>query len=190
MFVEAADGSLRLVATDRYRLAVRDLAPLAGADAVFSALLPRAGVRRALESLAGTNGPVSLLVDGDHLGLGELVLPRIKADFVAYRPLLGADVPEHVLLVGLADVMPALPETGNVSVTFTSGAVLIGETRVLASYEGAGVTLLVNAEFLKQALAKRRRTGGRARGKQLAAASSGPVRGQRDARAPADARQA
>lgn len=153
VLVEAADGSLRLVATDRYRLAIRDLAPLEGADAVFSALLPRAGVRRALASLAGTDLPVSLLVDGDHLGLGELVLPRIKADFVAYRDVLEADVPEHVLLVSLADVIAVVPETGNVSVAFTSDTVLIGETRVVASYEGSGVTLLVNAEFLTQALA-------------------------------------
>lgn len=153
VLIEAVDGSLRLVATDRHRLAVRDLAPLDGADAVFSALLPRAAVHRALASLAGTDGPVSILVDGDHLGLGELVFPRIKADFVAYGPLLEADVPEHVLLVGLADAIAAVPETGDVSVTFTSGAVLIGETRVVASYEGVGVTLLVNAQFLTQALA-------------------------------------
>ena len=153
VLVEAADGSLRLVATDRYRLAVRDLAPLEGADAAFSALLPRAGVRRALASLGDADGPVSLLVDGDHLGLGDLVLPRIKADFVAYRPLLEADDPEHVLLVGLADAIAAVPRTGDVSVTFAPGAVLIGETRVAASYEGSGVTLLVKAEFLTQALA-------------------------------------
>lgn len=153
VLIEAADGSLRLVATDRYRLAVRDLAPIEGADAAFSALLPRAAVRRALASLAGTDGPVSLLVDGDHLGLGDLVLPRVKAEFVAYRPLLDADIPEHVLLVGLADVIAAVPESGNVSVTFTSGSVLIGQTRVVASYQGSGVTLLVKAEFLAQALA-------------------------------------
>lgn len=153
VLVEAADGSLRLVATDRYRLAVRDLAPLDGADAVFSALLPRAVVRRALACLAGTDGPVSLSVDGDHLGLGDLVLPRIAADFVAYRSLLEADVPEHVLLVGLADVLAAAPRSGEVSVTFTSGAVLVGSTRVAASYEGSGVTMLVDADFLSQALA-------------------------------------
>lgn len=96
---------------------------------------------------------MSLSVDGDHLGLGEPVLPRINADFVAYRPLLEADTPGHVLLVGVDEALAAVPSTGTVSMTFTDGALLIGDRRVAAGYEGAGVTLLVTAEFLTQALA-------------------------------------
>ena len=45
MLIEAKDGSLRLVATDRYRLAVRDLVAVAPSDAAFRALLPADALR-------------------------------------------------------------------------------------------------------------------------------------------------
>ena len=41
VLVEAKDASLRLVATDRYRLAIRDLAAVGGVDGSFPALIPR-----------------------------------------------------------------------------------------------------------------------------------------------------
>ncbi len=152
VLVEAVDGSLRVVATDRFRLAVRDLAPLGGADAVFSALLPRAAVRRAVASLSGHEGPVQVVVDGGHLRLGDVVLPLVGADPVDYRPLLEADAAEHVLVVDLGDALAAVPEEGTVTVAFAPGAVHVGGTRLVASYDGPGVALCLDAGFLRQAL--------------------------------------
>jgi DNA polymerase III sliding clamp (beta) subunit (PCNA family) len=156
LLVEAADGSLRLVATDRFRLAVRDLPPIAGGETTFKALIPNASVRRAVMALQSSTGPVEVFANSEHLSLRnpDVDLPLIKADYIDYEPLLTADPVEHVLLAGLEDLISAVTDNASehVVLTFQAGGLRVGDQVVNATYEGAGVTLTVNPGFLLEAL--------------------------------------
>ncbi|MER8182773.1 MerR family transcriptional regulator [Kitasatospora sp. NPDC094015] len=112
---EAAGGVLRLVATDRYRLALSQ-APLTGsAGPEVSVVVPTAlldEVRALLDGAAG----VELLVEGDRLTLtvdGRAVTGhRVDADYPDYRPLIRLD-PTHRVVLG-TDALRAALATGPV----------------------------------------------------------------------------
>ncbi len=156
LFVEAAEGSLRLVATDRFRLAVRDLPPIEGGHATFKALIPSASARRAVIALQSSTGPVEVSANTEHLSLRnpDVEMPLIKADYIDYEPLLTAHPVEHVLLAGLDDLISTVTHSAGerVILTFQPDGLRIGDLVVAASYEGPGVTLAVNRGFLLEAL--------------------------------------
>jgi DNA-binding transcriptional MerR regulator len=156
LLVEAAEGSLRLVATDRFRLAVRDLAPIDGRDTTFKVLIPSASARRAVTALQTAVGPVEVFANTEHLGLRnpDVVLPLIKADYIDYEPLLTGDPVEHVLLAGLDDLISAVTDHAgeHVVLTFQTDGLRVGGQVVSATYEGAGVSLAVNPAYLLEAL--------------------------------------
>jgi DNA-binding transcriptional MerR regulator len=78
VLLEAKDGSLRLVATDSYRLVVRDLA--AHGDAGFRALIPAATLRRWHDALpVDGEGTIGLQDESVVIRSGELeLLPGLR----------------------------------------------------------------------------------------------------------------
>ena len=103
VLVEARDGSLRLVATDRYRLAVRDLVPDAGGDQAFRGLVPAATLRRWRPDLP-TEGSLTLAVSATDLAIRgdgiDLACPLVPAEFPAYEAVLARDGAARAVVVG------------------------------------------------------------------------------------------
>ncbi len=102
VLVEARDGLLRFVATDRYRLAVRDLVPETGGDQTFRGLVPAATLRRwrpacpAEGSLTLAVSTTDLAIRGDGV---DLSCPLVPADFPAYEAVLARDGAACALVV-------------------------------------------------------------------------------------------
>lgn len=94
VLVEARDGSLRLVATDSYRLAVRDLVAREGQASSFRALVAAAGLARARASLS-TEGQTSVELDDRRLRFGgqgeEVEIWVVPAEYPDYEAFFGSD---------------------------------------------------------------------------------------------------
>ncbi|MER5861879.1 MerR family transcriptional regulator [Kitasatospora sp. NPDC002040] len=171
-----ADG-LRLVATDRYRLAV-SLAPAAALDGPpVGAIAGTAFVDEARTLLEGAEQAL-VTVDGDRLTLAatradgserQVTGRRVDQDFPDYRPLLRLD-PTHRMPVDAAELRAGLAAGASRSVTrgqdgveqqvsvLTVGA--DGTLRVAGDAverEGEAYRIGVNREFLLEALTAGRR---------------------------------
>jgi DNA polymerase III sliding clamp (beta) subunit (PCNA family) len=101
VLIEGRGGSLRLVATDSYRLAVRDLAA-EGDPATFTALI-EADALRGWRSELPDQGRLAVAVEGDALvvrGEGvELSRPRVTGPFPGYEAVLTPLHHAHEILV-------------------------------------------------------------------------------------------
>ena len=148
VLLDAGEEGVRLVASDRYRLAVRTLpAELDGSP--VSAILPIALVDELL-SLA-VSGPAAVRVDGSEVTVEvsgrELRGQRVDADFPDYRPLVrGAGSSQvDVDVARFRDELAAAPTrtvpTGPDGAEETATVLTLGD-----------VELGVNREFLLQAL--------------------------------------
>ncbi|MDQ1658944.1 MAG: polymerase subunit beta [Cryptosporangiaceae bacterium] len=152
------DGLLRLVATDRYRLAVAEVAADVAGPPVSAIVPPRL--------LAGSapDGQVALTFDGDRITVGARTGSRLDHDFPDYRRLVGAPAESgETTLTGTADELRA-------AVTARPARAVVRE------YDGADCQLAeldggvqVNREFLLEALAA-------AGDGQLILALDGPIR--------------
>jgi len=158
VLLEGAEGSLRLVATDRHRLAVRDLVTVDGSTSEFTALVAVASAQRAIDALAGT-GPVTLSSDEQYLRMSQgeqhLNLPKVAAQFVDYASLLHADVTSHVLVASSVEVTRALApmrDHESVVLTFAPDQLNVDGEAIPAAYRGAGISLHVNPAYLLDAL--------------------------------------
>jgi DNA-binding transcriptional MerR regulator len=111
VLLEAKEGSLRMVATDSYRLAIRDLVPRSGTDAEFRALLPSQVLRTWREALPPTGvlqldiGPDEASVAGDGVALREA---PVKAEFPAYEALLARDEAAAEIVVDRSELLAVL----------------------------------------------------------------------------------
>jgi DNA polymerase-3 subunit beta len=170
VFVEAADGSLRLVATDTRRLAIRDLAPVKGDGATFQALVSSAAISRAVGALDGQEGVVEVYLDDTRLALRsspEVLMPVINGNFVNYKPYLESfGPPEHLLLTSLeamGDALRPLTAGHGVRLAFATDSLSLTEqddygrkvgkaTPIPASYSGSGFSLVANPRYLLDAL--------------------------------------
>lgn len=144
VLLDAEDGTVRLAATDRYRLAVATLdAALEGPAA--SVLLPVALVD---ELLAGTaDGAVTVELDGDDVVVGAVRGRRLDAEFPDYRRVLPAGA-EQRLSLDAAELRAQLEAAPTRAVpTGPDGA---EETATVLTL--GGVELGVNREFLLEAL--------------------------------------
>ena len=172
VFVEAAEGSLRLVATDRHRLALRDLPAAVGTEGEFTALLGSAGVRRALDALDGIVGCVELAGSAQYLSVTEpeLQLPLIPEDFVDYRRVLQVQPGEHVAVTDRGHLAAAVADvpTEQVTLTLRPQSIDVAQTTLAATYDGPGLTVLLNRSYLLQALST-------AAGPEVALESAGPL---------------
>ena len=101
VLLEAREGSFRLVATDRYRLAVRDLVARGGEDASFRAVVARAALERIRTGLA-SEGPVEVtkhehaVVVGPDADRGRM--PAMAAEFPPYEKLFVLDPDAHSIV--------------------------------------------------------------------------------------------
>ncbi|MEU6643326.1 MerR family transcriptional regulator [Saccharomonospora sp. NPDC046836] len=116
VLLELGDTHVRLVATDRYRLAIRELTPLAADGGARQALVPADDLVAA--AAWALRHPV-LTVHADDAGLrlvaGEdsYPLPVLDGEFPAYRDLLAAlDLPAHRVLADRAALRDALAAAG------------------------------------------------------------------------------
>jgi DNA polymerase III sliding clamp (beta) subunit (PCNA family) len=163
VLIEAKDDSLRLVATDSFRLAVRDLVSRATANATFRTLVPAATLRRRERELP-EHGDVAVHVDGDEAvftsdGL-ELRLPGVPATYPDYEPLLGRDGAAQQFVAGRVELLKAFNEFTSefdaVSLEASMGSLTLRRDdqscRVPADYTGPGFRVALNPAFAADAL--------------------------------------
>jgi len=154
---EAREGSLRLVATDRYRMVVRDLQPHQPADGVFRAVV-RADDLGSLRSQLPAAGVVSVEHLADRLVIrtdqGDHELAVAPTDFPAYEVLLISEPEGHQLVIGKTSLLAALEPVLHeeyVVLTFTENALqLDGEDGVSlpATFDGEPLTLGIRPSYL------------------------------------------
>ncbi|MEU3493987.1 MerR family transcriptional regulator [Kitasatospora cineracea] len=146
IFLDAEDGVLHLVATDRYRLAVADCpAALSGPPA--SALLPTA-LADAARALLADAEEAELTLDGSLFTIRaagrSLSGERAEADFPDYRRLLRLE-PTHRVTLTAADLR-ALPEDDGSTILTATVADALPDAA-----SPADLLVHVNREFLLQA---------------------------------------
>ena len=163
VLVEVKDGTLRLVATDSYRLAIRDLIPdresltspirvAVGADPLRQLVNDLSAVERCALSCSPAGG-LQVSLDGAVLDLAPS-----EGDFPDYeRVLLGTPTGHHCVVerrtieeaIGRLTSVPA-------TLTFTSDELQItaGEVRssVPTHWDGPALTVTINPSFVADAL--------------------------------------
>jgi DNA polymerase III sliding clamp (beta) subunit (PCNA family) len=158
---EVDEAAVRLVATDRFRMAVAT-APATGARAAAAVLLPTLFVDE-LRGLLGGAGEVMLSVTSGEVaarvGDQTVTAAPLDLDFPAYRRLL-RDTGTHqvpVEVAALAEALGAAERRAQTSKGRTYDVVRLGVSRAGELTVGAdpdtSVELGVNPEFLLQALA-------------------------------------
>ena len=137
VLIKAREGSLRLVATDAHRLAVRDLAP-AGPGGAFRGLVPAATLRR-WRAEVPDRGEVTVTVEGPDVVVRAGGLERrarhVTAEFPDYEPILAAERTARAAVVDRAALLAAFERLAAAG----AGAVL------LHAWPG-GITLVRHAE--------------------------------------------
>jgi DNA polymerase-3 subunit beta len=156
VLVETDGTALRLVTTDRYRLAMADAGGRVS-EPTATALVEAAfldEVRGLLDAAGGVEVEVApdrvvVRVDGaEHVG------ERLEHDFPSYRMLLPSTGMEHQVGLDVPGLRSALPEQpGPVTRLAVAGDRLLVVPGDDAAGEDADVVLGVNPEFLLQALA-------------------------------------
>ncbi|MHB1498560.1 MAG: DNA polymerase III subunit beta family protein [Acidimicrobiales bacterium] len=163
IWVEAAEGSLRLVATDSYRIAVRDLVLDDGQESAHLAgFLPLWKAEELRSSLAGANavklsgqpgGPLYLAADGL-----AVAVEAYNGSFPDYRAVLVGNPRGNKAVAGvraLAGALRAVPDE-MATVGFTAGALVVRspgtQTPVEASWDGPPLSMTLNAGFVAEAL--------------------------------------
>ncbi|KJK55085.1 DNA polymerase III subunit beta [Saccharothrix sp. ST-888] len=168
VLLEAEAAVLRLVATDRYRLAVAQ-APLEGpAEGTASVIVPTGFVDELRPLLDGAGArPVRLVVEGDRLiatvedraVLGE----RIDQDYPDYRPLIRLE-PTHRLHLDAAELRGALAGAATRNVVRSQDGAACEVSVLTVSADGSltvadpegpadGLRVGVNRDFLLEAVA-------------------------------------
>ncbi|MGK4583568.1 MerR family transcriptional regulator [Kitasatospora sp. HPMI-4] len=181
VLLETDGGLLRLVATDRYRLAVAEV-PLDGpAEGALSAIAPASFVDELRPLLDGA-GEARLLVEGDRLVATVDGRPvpgeRIDQDYPDYRQLIRLE-PVHRLTLDAARLRAELAAgrtrnmvRGQDGVAFEVSVLTVTAdgSLAVADAEGAadGLRVGVNRDFLLEAVA----AGG---GEQLVLELGGPI---------------
>ncbi len=171
VLVEVSREGVTLVATDSYRLAIRELVATAGGEA--KAIVPERAIAEAgRAALATEKGEVELFVDESQASfqVGHLMLTSrlIEGEFPNYRQLLPEryenrlTVPRQQLLdavrrVGLLarDTSPVRLEFNALGVKLSSSSPDLGQAveAVEARYEGEDITAAFNPHYLADGLA-------------------------------------
>ncbi len=164
VLLEAREGSLRLVATDKYRLAVRDLVARGGEEASFRAVVARAALDRIRATLP-SDGQVEVtkhdaaVVIGPDAPAGRM--PAMPVEFPAYERLFVLDPEAHSVVVDRAALEQLLTDAVGqdlLRLRLASGRLQLdvnGEPpRELAvTYEGPDLTVGLNPAFAHYAVA-------------------------------------
>ncbi len=160
VLIEAKDDSVRFVATDRFRLAIRDLIPLRF-DRNFSAVLPAATLAQ-WRSMVGEQGELSLHLNGNNFELTgsghDLTASVLPITFPDYEKFLepsdevtSVKVERQELLGALQDVAP--DDTITISTSEDSLRVghRHGSVNVNMSCDGPTQHVVLNGRFASDA---------------------------------------
>jgi DNA polymerase-3 subunit beta len=170
VLVEVSREGCMLVATDSYRLAVREL--VATADGEAKAIVPERALSEAGRAAAGDEkGTVEIMVDGSQVSFraGGLTLTSrlIEGEFPNYRTLLPEghesrltvsrqQLLDAVTRVGLMarDATPVRLEFNALGVKLSSSSPDLGQAveTVEARYEGEDLTVAFNPAYLRDGL--------------------------------------
>lgn len=170
---------LRLVATDRYRMALSAVPAVAVAGAPAEVLVPASLVDEVIAGLAGRSGEVTVEVDGAVISFrcADTVITgrRLEHDFPNYRPWTARAEPQRVPIdvPALRTALLQAPTQARVRDSDGTGYQLsvltvLPDGITLAAESEDGLRLGVNREFLLQALAA-------GRGEQLMLELDGPI---------------
>lgn len=160
VLIESREGSLRLVATDRYRLAVRDLMSHAADAAPFRAVVDPADLRSLQPHLADT-GPALISIHASAVrvacGNGQHDLAIAGTDYPPYERLLTVAREARSLAALRADVLRALERYDDeaiVHIAFGQDALDFnnGDEVVPAAYSGEQVTVALRRKFVNDAV--------------------------------------
>jgi DNA polymerase III sliding clamp (beta) subunit (PCNA family) len=149
---EASGGTLRLVATDRLRLAVSDLPVTAGDDVSFTALVDGTALLDA--GIEVVDDLVTVGLDDGSLVIGSRALPMTSGDYPDYEPFLAGDPDARVLTVDRAALLGAIEDLDDhepLPFRFTAGGLHLGERRLRADYDGPDVAFVLNPVFAHDA---------------------------------------
>lgn len=169
VLLAAEEGGLRLVATDSYRLAVRDLAGQSGTLGGRSSVLVPSRALREVERLLGAADTVTLrLGERDaafEVGTTRITTRLIEGEFPNYRGLIPSSYPNR-LVVGREPLLDAVRRVRLLAqdntpirlVLSADGLELLAVTQDVgqahenldAKYEGADLTVAFNPEYLIQ----------------------------------------
>lgn len=165
VLLEVSREGVVLVATDSYRLAVRDL--VATADGEARAIVPERALTEAGRAAADLKGDIEAVTDGSQIAfrVGALTLTSrlIEGEFPNYRQLLPEgyesrltvsrqQLLEAVRRVGLLarDTTPVRMEFNALGVKLSSSSPDVGQAveTVEARYEGEDLTAAFNPQYL------------------------------------------
>lgn len=159
VLIEAREGSLRLVGTDRYRLAVRDLMCQGGPAEPFRVLVEPAALRSLQAHLADAETVLLSVLDGVlrvAYGTGQQDLTVTGTDFPPYERLLTSAQEAQTLTALRADMVGSLSRYGDdesLQLTFTADALIVNsDDPVPATYTGVPLTITLRRSFLSAAI--------------------------------------
>lgn len=167
VYFESHEGALRLVATDSYRLALRDVPAV---RATISALIPARALRELHRTVVGAKLQVAVGSREASFGSerGTLTVRLIEGTFPNYRQLLPSSYPSHLTVsrdafleaIGRASLVAEdhIPirlqlQAGGVELSVSRQDVG-GETEhVEADYQGEDMTIAFNSRYLNDGVA-------------------------------------
>ncbi len=162
IFFEANEGALRLVATDSYRLALRDVPAVRSS---LAALIPARALRELNRTIAAKKLQVAVGSREASFGSerGTLTVRLIEGTFPNYRQLLPTSYPSH-LTVARDGLLEAIGRASLVAedhipirLQLQSGGVELSVTRqdvggetehVSGEYQGEDMTIAFNSRYL------------------------------------------
>jgi DNA polymerase-3 subunit beta len=163
VLVEAREGSLRLVATDSFRLAIRDLVARGGQGASFRAVLATAGLLRARAVLEDRDDVVDVCLDNGTVRFSTsstgVDLPAVPADYPDYEAFLGPDPTASTVTIdreALAQTLGGLAKREVVRLRVSAVGVRVDEQAVVPvreSWKGAEVVVGLNPRYFSDAIA-------------------------------------
>ncbi|PRX47134.1 DNA polymerase III beta subunit-like protein [Prauserella shujinwangii] len=158
VLLELTGEEVRLVATDRYRLAVRELRPLGAEGDPRELLVPGAAL---VEASAWARGLAEVTIEsgtaGTRLAGGGAVreLPVTRAEFPDYRTVLAAlAAPAHRVLTGRRELLAAVESAGDrVVLDGGDGVLRAGDRALPATCSGPPPRMAFDPAVLGPALA-------------------------------------
>jgi DNA polymerase III subunit beta len=161
VLIEAREGSLRLVASDSFRLAVRDLVARGGGSASFRSLVAATQLLQVRPELP-SDGELDVTLFGQGLRMigpvAEVELSSTSADdYPKYEQLFSSD-PEASSFtadrVPLTELLDALADKERVRLELTASAVHVGgrSVAVSESWNGPAMTVALNRQFFRHAV--------------------------------------
>lgn len=159
VLLETKDGSLRLVATDRHRLAIRDLVP-SSIESTFSAVVAASSIGAWTLPLA-IDREITIVADATTVSLGgglAAAIDRIPVVYPDYQTVLDTPAGLTTITARPGEVLAALEEdvdavTLHVSSDGTFVTTETGTVSIDAACTGPEQAVLLNPAYLRDAVA-------------------------------------